>query len=108
MIYKPLSTEGKDFLETIKKNEEQLYGIDREAKEKNQLVGRYIQEPYADGYAVYQVIRENKNTVRVRVCTGLGDDWVIPYWGEEYTINKEYAIQSIKSRDNIKRVFEGK
>lgn len=106
MLYNPLSSEGKDFIETIEENQKTLFSLDKKAKEKNQLVGRYIKEPYADGYAIYQIIRENKSSVRVRVCTGLGDDWAIPYWGNEATIDKNYAEGNILRRDRMSELFK--
>lgn len=75
---------------------------DKKAKEKGKLVGRYIDEPYADGAAIYKIIRENKNTVRIKVVVDIGDDWVIPYWGEEATIDKSYALAKLAFRDKIR------
>jgi len=47
---------------------------DKAAKQNNMLVGRYIRMPVADGYAFYEIVRENKQTVRIEHITGLGDD----------------------------------
>lgn len=92
----------------IKYNEDQLEKIDNEAKEKGILIGRYIKEPMADGYAIYQIIKELKTKVKIVLCTGLGDDYVLPCWGEETNIDKDYAITSIKSRDTISALFKKK
>lgn len=89
----------EDLLKRWETNREKMQQKDKEAKEKGVLKGRYIREPYADGYAFYEIIRENKNTVRIRVVKGIGDDWVIPYWGEETSIDKEYALQNLAQRD---------
>ncbi len=62
-------------------NWEKLRRIDGEAKIRGSLLGRYIAEPYADGQAFYQITRVEGNKVGISVCSGLGDDWVIPYWG---------------------------
>lgn len=105
MLYKPGNFKGMSFVEMIKKNWEALEECDRKAKARGELKGRYIAEPYADGKAVYQIIREDKKTVRIRVCTGLGDDWVLPYWGEETSIDKNYAIQRIAQRDALAELF---
>lgn len=108
MLYKPGNYKNLNFLETIKKNWAKLQECDKTAKEKGELVGRYIDEPFADGKAIYQIIKENKKTVRIRVCTGLGDDWVIPYWGEETTIDKEYAVKKVAQRDALTELFRKK
>lgn len=86
-------------------NFKRLEECDKKAKERGSLVGRFIQEQYADSYAYYQIIKENKKTVRIRVCTGIGDSWTIPYWGKEATIEKSYAIESIRRRDALNRIF---
>jgi len=88
-----------EFFRKVEENWNKVQKKDEEAKAKGQLVGRYIREPYADGYAIYQIIRENKKSVRIRVVTGIGDDWHIPYWGVEVSIDKEYAIRNIAGRD---------
>jgi len=106
MLYKPGKYNNMDYSEVIKKNWEKLEECDRIAKEKGELKGRYIAEPYADGNAIYQIVKVNKKTVCIRVCTGLGDDWTIPYWGAEATIDKEYAIKKVAQRDALKELFQ--
>lgn len=97
-----------DTNELIRKWENNMRKVeeaDEKAKSEGKLVGRYISEPYADGAAVYRIIRENKNTVRIKVVTDIGDDWVIPYWGEEATIDKSHALMRVKHRDAINEMF---
>lgn len=89
------------WIKQIEENQEKMYQKDQEAKEKGVLKGRYINEPYADGYAYYEIVRENKNTVRIKVIKNIGDDWVIPYWGEEATIAKDHALRNIGWRDHM-------
>lgn len=101
MLYRPIKYKNLDSSEVIKKNWERLEKCDRMAKEKGELKGRYIIEVFADVRAVYQIIKVNKKTVRIRFCTGLGYDSIIPYWGEEATIDKEYAIQQIEEREDM-------
>jgi hypothetical protein len=108
MLYKPGNYKNLDFIEAMKKNWAKLQECDKTAKENGELVGRYIDEPFADGKAIYQIVKENKKTVRIRVCTGLGDDWVIPYWGEEATIDKEYAVKKVAQRDALAELFRKK
>ena len=95
----------KDMKKKWDKNDKALVKEDRKAKEKGCLVGRYIQEPFADGYAFYKIVKENKKTVVIEVIKNLGDDWVIPYWGEKTTIDKRYAIMSVEWRDKAEKIF---
>lgn len=75
------------------------------AKEKKSLIGRYISEPYADGHAYYQIIKATKSTVTIQVITNIGDDWILPYWGKKTTIPRKYAEESIKSREQLNKIF---
>ena len=91
------------------RNWEKLQEADQKAKEAGKLVGRYIQESIADGYAIYLIIRENKETVRVRwlsdVCPG---NYSVAYLGRgQATVNKKYALLSIRGRDNMEKLFGG-
>lgn len=61
--------------------------------------GRYLNFPCADGYAYYEIIRKNKKTVRIRVITEIGDNWVVPYIGEENAVDQELALSNIGLRD---------
>jgi len=76
-----------------------LQAADKQAKTCGSMVGRYIKEPFADGYAIYRIAKENKKSVRIEVVKGLGDDWVIPYWGKQAIIAKAYAQQKLDQRD---------
>jgi hypothetical protein len=110
MKYVPKSVDYKKmgWEETSKiydENREQLEVCDKQARDANRLVGRYIQHTFADGYAIYQIIKTNKHSVRIRVCTGLGDDWVLPAWGQECTIDMETALQFVGWRDSMRELF---
>ena len=72
---------------------------DKEAREKGEILHRYITEPYADGKAIYQIIKVNKKTVRIKVCLGIGDEWVLPMFGEECLVDRNYIEESLKRRD---------
>lgn len=85
-----------------------LIGEDIIAKQKGVLVGRYIKEQYADGYAFYKITKEIKKKVMIEVVKNIGDDWVIPYWGEKKVIDKEYALHSITGREALEKIFGGK
>lgn len=93
---------------TYEKKWDEVAIRDKAAKEAGKLVGRYISEPYADGRAIYEIIRESKKTVRIRVVTGIGDDWQIPYWGAETSIARQYALENIQRRDGLAALFAQK
>jgi len=90
------------------KRYEELQKQDREAQNRGQLVGRYISQGVADGSAYYQVIRENKKTVRIRLFEGIADDYRVAYWGYETTIDKVFAINNIHGRDSLRKLFSKK
>lgn len=87
------------------RNWKKITDADEKAKAEGKLVGRYIQHAFADGYAVYQIVRENKKSVRIRVCKGIGDDWVLPAWGEVCTIPKDTALRFISWEDGLREMF---
>jgi len=99
--------EKPDLVKVWDANFKALQEEDKRAKEEGKLVGRYLEEHYADGYAYYRIVRENKKSVRIEVVTGIGDDWVLPYWGEKSSISKGYAQESLFRRDAMLRLFKG-
>lgn len=92
-------------LKAIDENYEQLRKIDRMAKSKGELLGRYIDVPVADGKALYQIMRVNKNTVRIKALSGFGDDYILDYWGYESTVDKEYIQNLVRNRDKLEEIF---
>lgn len=108
MIYNPEKvdfTKYEEANEKIDRNYKKLEKIDKAAKDKKQILYRFIAEPFADGRAYYQIIKINKKTVKIKVCKGLGDDWVIPYWGDECNIDKSFALERLQYRDNMEKLF---
>lgn len=115
ILYMPERITERDFQDWEKakailaRNFEQLQRIDAEAKKSGSLVGRYIRESVADGLAYYQIIKEGKRTVRIRICLDIcGDNYRVSYWGEEATIDRKYALKSVEGRDMMTKMFEGK
>jgi hypothetical protein len=100
--------EWKAFSDQMSKNVKIMEENDRRAAKAGKLVGRYIRESAADSYAYYLITKENKNTVRIEVITGIGDDWTIPYWGREATIDKRYAMKNLQFRDFCSGLFKEK
>ena len=104
--YKPKEIDWKnDYLSAMKRNMARLQEIDTTQKKAGTLVGRYIQEAHADGYAYYQITSARDDKVTIVVCTGLGDDWTIPYWAKLATIDRSYAEKSICFRDRLEQFF---
>jgi len=77
---------------------------DSDAKRRGELVGRYVSHPYADSAAYYEVIRENKKSVRVRKID-VGDGWTLPAWGNEATVPKQVVCSMIEHRDYVAEFF---
>jgi len=94
-----------EIFKLYEENFQRMEDEDAAAKAAGTLVGRYIREPYADGAAFYKITQEAKKTVRIQVVTGIGDDWIIPYFGKDTTIEKAYAVRNIKGRDTLAEIF---
>jgi len=73
------------------RNEVVIMGWEDQAKKTRAWIGRTLADHVGDGSAVYVVIKENKKSVRIRVCQGIGDDYFSTHWGYECTLNKGEA-----------------
>ena len=97
--------ETEDLIKQWDRNFKELERMDKTAKKCGRLVGRYISEPIADGKAFYIITKEMKTKVRIKHCKNVGDDYIIPYWGESAIIDKQYAKQNIERRDHLAELF---
>lgn len=109
MIYVPVKTctieeYTKKWEECTRDNRAKIDEIEKKAIANGGLLHRFMYEPVADGKAVYQIIKVNKKTVRVRLCCidGCFNDYVVPQWGDEATIPIDYA-QSVIDFQNLWR-----
>ena len=84
-----------------KANWRRLKQVDQKAKAKGKMIGRYIKHPYADGYAVYQIVNVTGTQAEIEVITGIGDDWVLPAWGEKARISLSKARAFLEHRDAL-------
>jgi hypothetical protein len=100
--------EGNNWIKIMDDNFNHLEKLDEKSRLEGKLEGRYINHPYADGYAYYFITKENKTTVSIQVLTGLGDDWVLPAWGKKATIAKDLAKSFVIRRDRIRELFSKK
>lgn len=105
LLYVPERDE-KNYLEMCEKNNKKLDEIDRIQREKGKLLYRFIQLPYADGYAVYQIVYISGQQVRVHHVTGIGSDYSIPELVDGGFFPKESAILNIERRDRISSFFK--
>ena len=113
MLYSPAVTCSEDeycakWEGAIKANEKRIDLIEKDAIKLGGLLYRFIVEPVADGKAVYQIVKVNKNTVKIKLCQidPVYNDYIVPYWGLEATIDKSYAEQSIKQQDALRELFK--
>ena len=97
-----------DLIKQWDKNFIRLVKEDKKAKENGLLIGRYIREGIADGHAFYKIIKEEVKTVVIKHITGLGDDYIINYWGKQTKIDKDYAKTNLEFRDKIDEYFGDK
>jgi|ERR1035437_47995 hypothetical protein len=107
-MFKPKNNnrlEVKDMLMDCDNNWKLLQEQDEDCRVKGEIVGRYIAHQIADGNAIYLITKENKRTVKIEVCEGLGDDWKIPAWGMGVSINKDLAIEFLERRDGLAALF---
>lgn len=110
--YKPqpldFSGDTDVYMKSMDENWDLIKKADLEAKKANRLEGRFIQEPIADGNAVYIVTRAGKRTCTVEVVTGIGDDWVIPSIGRVGSVRTDHVLQNIARRESIEDMFARK
>lgn len=57
---------------------QELLDSDNAAKKTGTLVGRYLKEAFADGYAYYRIVKVTSRTAHL-VHVPLGDAWRIPF-----------------------------
>ncbi len=75
---------------------------DEEAKARGELIGRYIQETIADGYAYYVIVGHTARTVKVEHQEELADGYTIPMIESMGgVIPVKYARENIHWRDQI-------
>lgn len=84
----PHNGDTSSWLKAMDDNYKALMKCDEKARKKKSLVGRVFGLPVADGQALYQIVKENKTTVVVQHCTGVGDDWADHFFGYGGTFSK--------------------
>ena len=94
-----------DYIKKLEQAYDNMAAKDYAARKKGTLLGRYINEQYADGYAYYEIVKVNTKTVRIR-WLDIWDGWTIPFWGKEANISREYAEQRVGGRDRLNDLLE--
>lgn len=108
MIYKQLY-QTTDFSEpnfrmNAEKNFDELKRIDS-LQPEDSILFRYWKESYGDGNIFYQVVKVNKKTCIIQVCSGIClDEWDKGM----YEVNIGYAKQMIKNRLDLEKLFSKK
>ena len=80
---------------------------DAAAKTAGVLEGRIIYHPYADGYAMYEIVSTTKRIARVKKLN-IGDAWTLPAWGAAADIPLALAKKFIERQDWLANAFKGK
>ena len=115
LIYEPIAvctdeTYNETFQEVYQKNLAHLDAIEEKVIATGSLLYRFLYESVADGKAIYQIIKLNKKTARVRLCRvdGLYDDYVVPQWGMEATVPLDYVKNSIRMQDAWRTIVQAR
>jgi len=97
---------GESLNEHMDREYNEMVACDKAAGEANKLVGRYLKERAADGYAFYTIESINKDGSLVIENTGIYDGWSIPMYEEmsDY-FPRQYAIQNISARESTEALF---
>lgn len=110
-ISKPDLIGDKDFRTKfeakMKKQDELMDELKVLAKAQKTLLGRTMQFPMADSFALYVITAVNKTTVELSWLNWC-DAWVDDRLGYRGTVSLKYAEQSVYGRDRIEERFANK
>lgn len=110
MKYKQhFKTEDIDWQEAhvnSKHNLDVLEGIDKEQRDKGELLWRNFARNVADGYAYYQITKVTKEYAKVEVCRGVClDEWTDNMLGESCQLPLNIVKNMIAQKDAMARLF---
>ena len=96
------------FIKESKKKFDAMLEADTKAKEAGTLIGRYINEPVADGYAYYVVakVKGAKCTLKHVDIYDAYKILFVEYLGR--VVPKRYVTTNIEQRDALKELFSKK
>jgi hypothetical protein len=95
---------GKKFDAKMKRQNELMDELEVLAKAKKTLLGRTIQFPMADSYALYLITGVNAKTVQLKWLNWC-DAWVDDRCGYACRLDRKYAEQSVYGRDRLNEMF---
>jgi len=78
---------------------EDLMKQNKKAKKNGLVVGRVLEVTVGDGFAYYEVIKENKKTVRIRWVPGIHDEYRTIYWGKGETLIQKRTFEILSFLD---------
>lgn len=86
-----------EWLKVTEENEERIRELDKQAKEQGSILYRFLYEPVADGIGVYQIIKVNKKSCRVRYCSTNGfNEYQVRQWGKTATVPMQYVLNVLR------------
>jgi hypothetical protein len=91
----------------MKRQEELMDELEVLAKAEKTLLGRTIQFPMADSYALYLITGINTKTVQLKWLNWC-DAWVDDRCGYACRLDRKYAEQSVYGRDRLNEMFSKK
>jgi hypothetical protein len=98
---------NEKFENKMKRQETLMDELKEMAKARNTLLGRTLQFPMADSYALYLIIRVNK-TSAVVLWLDYCDAWQDDRLGKGGSLPLTYVQQRVKSRDALDELFSKK
>lgn len=88
-----------EWLQMVEENEKKIKELDEKAKTQGSVLYRFLYEPVADGIGVYQIIKVNKKSCRIRYCSTNGfNEYLVRQWGETATVPMQYVLNAIGGR----------
>lgn len=106
-VYTFGSKAENSFDNIMKRQEELMDELKVLAKAKKTLIGRTIQFPMADSYALYLITGANAKTVQLKWLKWC-DAWVDDRCGYACRLSRKYAEQTVFGRDRLDEMFSKK
>jgi hypothetical protein len=92
-------------LDRYKQKQAEIKAKDLAAKQAGTMIGRIIEHPYADGYAMYEIVGQKGKNFEIAWVDDGGDAWVLPAWGKKTTISGTSARSFVERKDAMARLF---
>lgn len=104
-LYRPRPTSISAFQEAIRKNRKKLQEIDDLQRKKRQILWRYLELPYKEGIAIYQIVYVTPQKVRLLHVTGMGEDLLFPGLYDGCYFDRALAESNIIQRELTRRIL---